>query len=227
MSFLDSRKSKELRVTVAPGLAKSWLVSRLGNFCSTNDDIHLTVDSSHDLTDLRNGQYSYGVKFGLGSWSGLRASKLMDLELFPVCAPALLGKLESIQDLEQVPIIFGEEGGSGWPLWLTAASASHLNLKERSMMSSPDLCIEAAISGMGVTLVWQTMALDALDAGDLVVPFPITVKTGEAYWLVGPESRSSSAAARHFRKWLKEEFQVSQSKYEKLVGAGRLRSSME
>ncbi len=225
IASLSDSPPVSLRVTVTPGLARSWLITRLGRFCEQNEHIRPIVDSSVQLADLGSGQYDFAIRFGTGNWPGLNMIPLIELELFPVCAPALAAKLTSIKDLEQLPIIVEQGRSDIWKHWLCSTGHEDLSLKIGPELSSPDLCVEAASSGMGVALVWQTLAIDALDNGDLVVPFTQTVKTGQAYWLADLGSNGKTAATHAFGRWLKHEFRSSQNQFSSVISDPRANPS--
>ena len=221
LSMLDEYDAGELRLTVAPGLAKNWLVPRLGNFDGLGTDLRMRIDSTTDLADLQSGQFGYAIRFGTGPWPGLKATPLLKHELFPVCTPKVATQLRDIKDLENVPIIFEEDGTLNWHNWLIAAKAPRLELREGTCLSSPDLCVEAALSGLGVALAWQTMAIDALRGHELVVPFPVSMSTGQCYWLLEPEVANPEPKAREFKDWLIEQFRDSQASYDMIMARSR------
>jgi DNA-binding transcriptional LysR family regulator len=72
------------------------------------------------------------------------------------------------------------------------------------VFSDASLCLDAAISGSGVFLTFETLAADALAHGRVVEPFRRRRATSNSYWFVAPEGRPRRSA-RIFREWLKEE----------------------
>jgi len=57
-----------------------------------------------------------------------------------------------------------------------------------------------------VMLAWQTLAADALASGAVVAPFPVTVRSGLAYWFVASRNRPLRPVEAAFRDWLHEAF---------------------
>ena len=66
------------------------------------------------------------------------------------------------------------------------------------------LCIEAALSGLGVALVERRMVQDDLAAGRLVAPCGFIPFT-DGLAAVPASERAQSPAARAFIAWIKEE----------------------
>lgn len=70
-------------------------------------------------------------------------------------------------------------------------------------------------------LAWQTMAIDALRGHELVVPFPVSMSTGQCYWLLEPEVANPEPKAREFKDWLIEQFRDSQASYDMIMARSR------
>jgi DNA-binding transcriptional LysR family regulator len=73
------------------------------------------------------------------------------------------------------------------------------------VFSDASLCLDAAISGSGVFLTFETLAVDPLANGRLVEPFARRRATRNAYWLVTAEGRKPYPPVRHFIGWLKRQ----------------------
>ena len=67
---------------------------------------------------------------------------------------------------------------------------------------STKIAVEAAIDGLGVAIGAPALFADELAEGRLFQPFPLTVTTGKAYWLVAPEATAERPKVRAFRDWM-------------------------
>lgn len=67
------------------------------------------------------------------------------------------------------------------------------------------MLIEAALARLGVALVPRFLAQRELATGELVVPFPRSLESPQAYYLVIPETPGPSAALLRFAAWLQDE----------------------
>lgn len=205
LDLLASDDPATIRMTVAPAFAKHWLIPRLPGFYAAHADVRIDIDAARDLVDLAQGDYDCAIRLGTGDWRAVEATRIMDQLLFPICAPELLGSLRGIVDLGDVGIISSKTLGAEWQIWLAANGADGMTSGRKLTLSDEDMCLAAALNGLGVTLSWQTQALDVLTTRRLVAPFPWSVPSGRSYWLaVRPRSRQKRAL-RLFRDWLHEE----------------------
>src|ERR1700688_1200338 len=79
-----------LTVSTTASLAAKWLVTRVAAFQDTNPGIEVRITTSPHLVDFQREEVDMAVRYGRGSWPGLRAQWLMAEDIFPVCSPALL-----------------------------------------------------------------------------------------------------------------------------------------
>src|SRR6185312_9343987 len=79
-----------LTVSTTPSLAAKWLVQRVAAFQDAHPGIEIRISASTQLVDFgREAEIDMAVRYGRGSWPGLRADWLMAEEFFPVCSPVL------------------------------------------------------------------------------------------------------------------------------------------
>ncbi|MBO9100948.1 MULTISPECIES: LysR substrate-binding domain-containing protein [unclassified Rhizobium] len=205
---LKEHAPKQIRLSVAPAFAKSWLIPRLTNFYRRHPEIVISLDASRDIIDISHHGYDCAIRFGKGNWRGTERTRIMDQLLFPVCNPHFVPLLRSLEDLLNVNIITSESIGMNWQIWLEANGAEGLQLQRKLSFSDEDLCLSAAVNGLGVALSWQTQAIDSLRSGQLVVPFASSVPTGFSYWLLTPSGTRLSASVQAFKEWLEDEMVI-------------------
>src|SRR5258708_14044259 len=120
-----SERDGLLTVSATPSLAAKWLVPRVAAFQDAHPGIEIRISASTHLVDFRReAEIDMAVRYGRGSWRGLRADWLMAEEFFPVCSPALLGSdkpLRQPADLAQHTLLHATLSREDWQLWLTAA----------------------------------------------------------------------------------------------------------
>src|SRR3954451_14914638 len=100
-----SRRGQVLTVSVHPGLASFWLIPRLGDFQRRHPEIDISLLPNITLTDFSRDGVDMALRYGRGRWPGVRAVKLMDEEIFPVCSPRFNGGVLPRQprDLSDLP----------------------------------------------------------------------------------------------------------------------------
>lgn len=194
-----------LTISVAPVFASKWLVPRLAAYSRQHPDIQVRLDASVYLIDLDAGDVDLAIRVGDGAWPRVRADFLLAQEVFPVCAPALAEKLCQPRDILTVPIVRDANSTLSWDLWLRPLGMSERELADGYSFTDASLALDAAIAGQGALLAWQTLAHDALAAGQLVAPFAKRVATGVGYFLVTSGMRREPAKVTDFKAWIRAE----------------------
>jgi DNA-binding transcriptional LysR family regulator len=198
-----------LVVSVAPIFASRWLVWRLSSFHALHPDIRVRVEPDMTLVNPDEVDVDVCIRVGRGGWPGVKADKLLDQRVFPVCTPEIAAKLKRPEDLAKVPVIRENEALFGWDVWLGAQGISPEILGEGPTYADASLCLDAAIAGQGVFLAWETLACPALGMGQLVAPFPERPATGVHYWVITRQSGLRARAIAQFTEWLKAEMAAS------------------
>lgn len=194
-----------LTISVAPVLAAKWLVPRLSGFAARHPGIQLRLDATTTRVDLDTSDVDIALRVGPGNWPGVRAEKLLDQEVFPVCAPELASHIASPRDLVALPVVRDANSIIPWNLWLAPFGLDESQFRPGNSFTDAALALDAAIAGQGVLLAWQTLAHSALKAGTLVAPFPQRARTGDAYYAVTSLTRREDARTKAFKAWLREE----------------------
>jgi LysR family glycine cleavage system transcriptional activator len=208
LALAERRREGVLTVSVAPVFASKWLVWRLQHFREQHPDIRIRIDADVSLVDPGSSDVDVCIRVGRGGWSNVKAEKLIDQLVFPVCSPAMAEGLHDPRDLATVPIIREPTPMFGWNAWLGPNGLDEAVLGDGPVFSDASLCLDAAVAGQGVFLGWQTLACDAIAMGRLAAPFPDRYGTGISYWFVTSRSAPSTRAVGAFREWLKSELSI-------------------
>jgi LysR family transcriptional regulator, glycine cleavage system transcriptional activator len=198
-----------LTISVAPVFASRWLVWRLGKFHALHPNIRIRVDAEVARIDPNTNDIDACIRVGFGHWPNVKADWLADQEVFPVCSPEIAKGISKISDVLSVPVISEPHPMFGWDVWLGLHGQKASDLQQGPVYSDASLCLDAAIASQGVFLAWHTLAQDSVDAGRLVAPFPLRVRTGISYWFITARDRQLSGSLKAFHRWLKEELAQS------------------
>ncbi|MBV1699234.1 MAG: transcriptional regulator GcvA [Hyphomicrobiales bacterium] len=212
---LDSERV--LVVATPPGLTAKWLAARLYRFAGANPEIDTRISSS-----LNNANFATdGVDLAIRNMpddpppdAALDMEKLVSLSLVPVCSPKLIessGPLDKPERLAHAPLIRDDTllpraRMPAWTDWFAAAGLPHVEIARGLSFNSAEHALDAASEGAGVLLVTDILAYDLLHAGRLVIPVPLTLPAGRAYYLVRPRRARERPPVRAFIDWLKQEF---------------------
>ena len=196
-----------LTVSVLPSFAAGWLVPRLGRFRQRCPDVDLRIDPTEVLTDFRRDDVDLGIRYGRGSYPGLRADRLMREEFFPVCSPRLLEGSIPLRDPADLVhhTLLHDEATVDWRTWLLAAGVEGVDAERGITVTDSSMLLRAAIAGQGVALARSVLAADEIASGRLVRPFDVDVPAEFAYYLVYPEESADRPAVAAFREWILEE----------------------
>jgi LysR family transcriptional regulator, glycine cleavage system transcriptional activator len=195
-----------LTVSTTASLAAKWLVTRVAAFQDANPGIEVRITTSAHLVDFRREDVDMAVRYGRGSWPGLRAHWLMAEDIFPVCSPALLAQdkpLRCPEDLAHHTLLHATVSREDWQLWLTAAGLPVSMATRRGLSFDQSfMAIQAAVDGLGVALGRTRFVEADIAAGRLVVPFELVLPADAGFYIVAPEETADAPNIALFRDWL-------------------------
>lgn len=194
-----------LAVCAHPTFAIRWFIPRWGRFYDRHPEIDVQLTTSLAPVDFDRDGYDAAVRVGDGRWPGHGALKLAEVDLFPVCSPALLPALRAPADLAHVTLLHSAPRPEDWPRWLAAAGIAGVDPRQGLRFDTLNLAFQAAIEGLGAAIGIGALVADDLAQGRLVRPFGPVRRSGRPFWLVWPERRAADPRLAAFRAWLAEE----------------------
>jgi LysR family transcriptional regulator, glycine cleavage system transcriptional activator len=209
---------RQLNVSVEPAIASRWLVGRLGRFNALHPDIELNIDPTSRMVDFYADDVELGIRYGLGGWEDVEATKLSDVVIFPVCAPKLASAAMVPTDLSEFNLLH-EDRKQWWAEWLTAAGVQGVE-DWRGTTFQNHLALEAAEAAQGFALGDQILCTDSLIEGWLKRPFQFDMKDHGSYWVVRKKGSRESVPARAFREWLLGEIVETNRKFQQIKSQG-------
>lgn len=200
------RPGQNLVLGIEPALASHWLLPRLAVFTEAQPEI-----SIHLMTDIhklyrREAACDLSILFGQGQWPGLQADFLMGDQLVAVAKPALAdryGPLASRADLARFPLLHHLSPESSTAYWWREAGLGpqqQAGLAGQRLETFP-LLLQAALAGMGATVLPHYFVADRLAAGDLRQLGERLECEGGYYLLWDPDQ--AGVACHSFRDWLR------------------------
>jgi LysR family glycine cleavage system transcriptional activator len=207
-SQAHGQSARQLRVTALPSFAQRWLVPRLANWQRAQPSITLDLHSSRQIVDLEREGFHVGLRVGRGPWPGLVSEPLFHSSLVAVAAPALARGLvgHPMQALLGQPLLDDAE------LWREWFEAGGIQAQPSVVASFNDagLLLQAVEQGMGIALVRELLAADALLEGRLmrIDAHPLDPDSARDYQVVYPEALRDDPAVRAFCDWLHAEVEA-------------------
>lgn len=200
---------RALVLSTTMAFASRWLLQRLARFAADHPDIALHLHTSDEPVDLQGGAAQLAVRYGPGSYPGMKCVPLLPSRFAPVCASGL--RVRDPEDLARVPLIgfewFRRDAATpDWPLWFERAGCAAL---PRQLHFSDEVhAIQAAIAGQGVALINLALVADELRTQMLCQPFGPELP-GHSFHLVWPEAWEVDPDIAKVRAWLLDEAAVS------------------
>jgi LysR family glycine cleavage system transcriptional activator len=201
--------SGPLIVSSPPAFAARWLIPRMDDFHAAHPEIEIHLRASRRPVDFSIEDVDVAIRFGSGDYSGLEVEQLIPETIVAVAVPELAASIQSPADLARFNLIeddwhimrgmFPE-----WETLLATLGVVDLPLRIRRF-SDAELAIQAAVTGLGITLGWHSLVADDLKAGRLVRILDHAIPSNLGYHLVMPKNRMMLAKASAFRSWLVEQ----------------------
>lgn len=200
--------SSRVTVTATVAIASFWLTPRLPAFRAANKDLELRIRVSDAPLDMIEEGIDVGLRYGSGSWPGLKSRHLFDTDTFPVCAPGFLdsaGAIAKPADLLSQPLLNldgAPHSDEDWAWWLEGAGVKlPANFRTLGYDNYANI-VQAAIEGHGVALGFSRIVDHHLARGDLVRPMKTVLSRGYGVYVVTPRGVRLGSAAQRFHDWV-------------------------
>lgn len=211
-----------ISVCAYPTFAIRWLIPRWSKFYDRRPDIDLRLTTTLNPADFERDDYDLAIlvaaedtrlgdqRSGGQRSRGLNRHKLLDVNVFPVCSPALAANIRTTDDLARQTLIHSAPRPRDWRRWLDAVGASGVDTGKGLHFESLNLGLHAAIEGIGVAMGIDALIADDLRSGRLVRPFADTPhdaawRSGSPFHIVYPAEKASNPKLTAFRDWLLDE----------------------
>ena len=200
-----------IALAAVPTFATRWLMPRLPQLNAQHPElvVHIETRTRPFLfadTGFDAALYS-GTPEQVANWAGTRATALIEEEVVPVCAPALLRGRRRLQpaDLATLPLLQQSTRPEAWRQWFDAMQVDAPMALSGPRYELYSLTAAAAAEGLGLALVPRLLIEPELARGELVVACPRPLKSGRSYWLVLPERGPERPALASFAAWLRQQ----------------------
>jgi len=215
----QDRTEGVMNISMMPSFLQKWLMPRLVGFYREQPNIDLRIHADNAMVDFEQSDMHAAVRFGAGKWPGVKASKLSDDWILPVCSRRLIeksGPINSVAELRKRKLLYVES--DMWDAWFRVAGKGKRD-KRWSMLNDSISILMAAEQGEGIALSrWSLVARD-IEAGRQIRPIDTVVKADWSYYFVAPPHYYDLPKVTAFREWLQDHF----SHFERPDGAGAAR----
>src|SRR5208282_6690308 len=87
----EAKGRRFLVISASASFAATWLVGRIGKFKALHPEIDVLLDANPIEDSLESSTTDALVRWGAGDFPGLATTLLFKEDVFPVCAPGLVG----------------------------------------------------------------------------------------------------------------------------------------
>lgn len=209
LKIRSGSKMGPLIVSTPPAFAARWLIPRMDDFHTRHPEIEIHLLATRRPVDFLMEEVDVAIRFGDGDYPDLNVEQLMPEMIVAVAVPELAAAIQTPADLARFNLIEDDwhimRGAlPEWENLLATLGVVDIPLRIRRF-SDAELAIQAAITGLGVTLVWHSLVANDLKAGRLVRILNHAVPTDLGYHVVMPKNRTLLDKVTAFRAWLFEQ----------------------
>lgn len=206
LADMRERRPEQIQLIADADFTHCWLFSRLPHFERRNPDIRISIRAETSFSRIPD-ECDCAILWGRGEWTSHRFEPLFSNSVFPVAAPSFftnLGRTPRLSDLRE-RLLIHDRNTKWWATILSSGGISDVDPHFGRTYNQTSLCLLAAARGDGVTVGDEVTARAYLEAGQLVIPFPVRIPSPDAYYLVTPVNARDSDAYQLFRQWLLDE----------------------
>lgn len=202
INLQNLKPKNSLGISTTHSIASKWLVDALKAYALFCPQVDVCLSLEQACTDFANPDVDLAVRMGEGPWDNLHCIALKKDRLIVVASPTLVKQplLES-QQLQNYSLIHDQDPSTQWLRWFTENNLALINLNSGPRYSSSDIVLNSAISGQGIALVSEQLAVKDLQRGDLIQVLPQCVELGSYFWLVMPREKYLDTRVSEFCDW--------------------------
>ena len=201
------RQSGPVKVTTLSSFLQQWLLPRMARFRAAHPEVALHLQSSPNTVDFVREDFHLAIRFGTGGWPNVRAEKLLEEWLLPVCAPALYkkyGPVRNVDDLRRYPLLHSVS--EPWTTWMFDGRADDPSAGFRgALYDDSQAVVRLAVQGDGLALGRWCLVADDVGSGALVAAGDRPVRFERSYWVVWPNRAHELPGVKAFISWLRIE----------------------
>ncbi|OKA25669.1 LysR family transcriptional regulator [Pseudomonas versuta] len=197
-------ETEVLRVSTPSTFGARWLVPRLKGWRLRHPHIHLDLCNEQQADDLLQGRSDLAFYFGQGARPGTECLKLFGEELVAVCAPSSLPEMPYTDPTQLTELVLLQNASrpQAWHEWFENQGYRTDHSYHGPRFDTFYMCIRAAQVGCGVALLPRFLVEEELADGKLVVAWPYSMPSPDAYYLAYPEHSAGVPKVQAFVAWI-------------------------
>ncbi|MCJ2375756.1 transcriptional regulator GcvA [Vibrio sp. ZSDZ34] len=209
---LERSEKGALTISLPPSFAIQWLVPRLADFNEQEPDIDVRIKAVDMDEGSLTDDVDVAIYYGRGNWPSLRADKLYQEYLIPLCSPSLLlgsKPLDTLADLTKHTLLH-DTSRKDWKQFTKQNELVGINVNHGPIFSHSTMVLQAAAHGQGIALGNNVLAQPEIDAGRLIAPFDEVLVSKNAFYVVCHDKQADMGRIATFRDWMLAKAQSEQ-----------------
>lgn len=205
-----------LTISLPPSFAILWFVPRLSRFREAYPEIDVRIRAVDEVDGSLTDDVDVAIYYGAGKWPGLKAYKLHNEYLLPVCSPLLLNGTKPLREPKDLlnHTLLHDETRNAWKDWFKLVGIDKNKGDNGPVFSHSNLALKAAVHGQGIALANNVLVKPEIDAGHLIQLFPEALPREKSFYLVCRDSQSEIGKIATFRNWLLKVVEEEEDAYE-------------
>ncbi len=205
-----------LNISLPPSFAILWFVPRLSRFREAYPEIDVRIRAVDEVDGSLTDDVDVAIYYGSGKWPGLKAYKLHNEYLLPVCSPLLLNGTKALREPKDLleHTLLHDETRNAWKDWFKLVGIDKNKGDNGPVFSHSNLALKAAVHGQGIALANNVLVKPEIDAGHLIQLFPEVLPREKSFYLVCRDSQSEIGKIATFRNWLLKVVEEEEDAYE-------------
>lgn len=173
-------------------------------------DVAIEIQSARNDAPIAFEGPGIAILYGDGVWPGYAAERLLDDQLYPVCAPATCQRYPGMEfrdvareePLLQLSNYVDPE--MNWSLWIERFGLKDAGKAGRSVLNDYEMLLQTCKAGRGIAIGSACIVAPSLEAGSLVRIGDVSIDTDFAYYLVYDQMIAESPRIRRLLKFFLE-----------------------
>ena len=200
-----------LNIATVPSFGQCWLLPRLPDFRKKHPNIKINLRTRNDLVDFYTEAIDIAIYYGDGHYPGLKVTKLMDEELFPVCSPEYAEKHDLWQNISRLSECLLLHDAMAWPkaqyfseweVWVNHVGLNDIDYENSYSFDRADLAALSAMNGLGLAMGRSCLIHRRIESQELVDPFGLHYPSPHAYFIVCAHEKFKAPRIIAFRNWI-------------------------
>lgn len=195
-----SHAGRALTIAALPCIAQLWLSPRLPALQQAFPGLAISINAMEEPPTGRHDSFDLALFYLAKPPAGALA--LDEDSLFPICTPALAGKLRTPVDLAGQTLLHDAVWRGDWARWLRHAGIDGIDPGRGPSYSLYALALDAVLGGAGILIGRKSLVAPYLADGRLVAPFAEERPTGDKLTLLFPPAGKPHPRRADVVAWL-------------------------